>query len=574
MTPSHTCWLLGALLLVLGCQRGPATTAPADPADAPTVPDWFEDVTAARGIDFRHDPGPLGKYEMPQIMGSGGALFDYDGDGRLDIYLVHNGGPQSASKNRLYHQEADGRFRDESPGSGLDVAGFGMGVAVGDVNNDGRPDVLLTEFGRTRLFLNEGNGKFRDASGEAGIDNPSWGTSAAFFDYDRDGWLDLVVVNYLSFDPSVKCGAESGAIDYCNPSMFKGTVTRLFRNLGAQAKGGVKFEDVSVAAGLAAVPGPGLGVVCADLTGDGWPDIFVANDGQPNRLWVNRHDGTFADEAALRGVALTGMAATAGNMGIACADVDGDGLLDLFVTHLGDEVHTLWHQEPAGFFRDHTVRLGLTSGKWRGTGFGTACVDFDRDGWPDLVLVNGRVSKRRGAPRELPVERFWEPYTDRNQLFVGTGKGQFRDASINSPSLCGNATVARGLSLGDFDNDGAPDLLLTEIAGPARLLRNVAPAGGHWLGVRAIDPKLNRDSIGSLVTVRAGGRTFVGLVNPGGSYLVANDPRVHFGIGQASSVELVTIQWWDGTTEAFRVTGIDRYFTFKRGEGMPAEGKR
>ena len=574
MTPSRTCWLLGALLLVLGCQRGPATTAPADPADAPTVPDWFEDVTAARGIDFRHDPGPLGKYEMPQIMGSGGALFDYDGDGRLDIYLVHNGGPQSASKNRLYHQEADGRFRDESPGSGLDVAGFGMGVAVGDVNNDGRPDVLLTEFGRTRLFLNEGNGKFRDASGEAGIDNPSWGTSAAFFDYDRDGWLDLVVVNYLSFDPSVKCGAESGAIDYCNPSMFKGTVTRLFRNLGAQAKGGVKFEDVSVAAGLAAVPGPGLGVVCADLTGDGWPDIFVANDGQPNRLWVNRHDGTFADEAALRGVALTGMAATAGNMGIACADVDGDGLLDLFVTHLGDEVHTLWHQEPAGFFRDHTVRLGLTSGKWRGTGFGTACVDFDRDGWPDLVLVNGRVSKRRGAPRELPVERFWEPYTDRNQLFVGTGKGQFRDASINSPSLCGNATVARGLSLGDFDNDGAMDLLLTEIAGPARLLRNVAPAGGHWLGVRAIDPKLNRDSIGSLVTVRAGGRTFVGLVNPGGSYLVANDPRVHFGIGQASSVELVTIQWWDGTTEAFRVTGIDRYFTFKRGEGMPAEGKR
>jgi enediyne biosynthesis protein E4 len=566
-------WPLGVLLLVLGCHRGPTTTTGADPADTPTGPDWFEDVTAARGIDFRHDPGPIGKYEMPQIMGSGGALFDFDGDGRLDVYLVQNAGPQSPSKNRLYHQEADGRFRDVSAGSGLDVAGFGMGVAVGDVNNDGRPDVLLTEFGRTWLFLNEGNGKFRDVSREARIENPSWGTSAAFFDYDRDGWLDLVVVNYLSYDPSVKCGAESGAIDYCNPSMFKGTVSRLFHNLGSQKNGEVKFEDVTVAAGLAALPGPGLGIVCADLTGDGWPDIFVANDGQPNRLWVNRHNGTFADEAASRGVALTGMASTAGNMGIACADVDGDGLLDLFVTHLGDEVHTLWRQDPVGFFRDESVRLGLTSGKWRGTGFGTAVADFDRDGWPDLVLVNGRVSKRRGAPRELPAERFWEPYADRNQLFVRTDTARFSDASIDAPSLCGTAAVARGLAVGDIDNDGAPDLLVTEIAGPARLLRNVSRARGHWLGVQAIDPKLNRDSVGSRINVRAGGHTYVGLVNPGGSYLVANDPRVHFGLGPAGGVELVIIQWWDGTTEAFRVTGIDRYVTLKRGEGIPAEGK-
>jgi enediyne biosynthesis protein E4 len=564
--------LVALVAAAVGCRPG-TTTVPA-PAESPPGPPWFEDVTAARGISFRHDPGPVGKYEMPQIMGSGAALVDLDGDGRLDVYLIHNAGPNGPT-NRLYLQNPDGTFRDASAGSGLDVAGFGMGVAVGDVNNDGRPDVVLTEFGRTRLFLNLGGGRFKEVTREAGLDNPLWGTAIGLIDFDRDGWLDLVIVNYVAYDRSIKCGSVSGDIDYCNPAMYKGTVTRLYRNLGRQPDGSVKFADVTVAAGLAAGTGNGLGVVCADLTGDGWPDIFVANDGQPNRLWVNQHDGTFKDEAAVRGVAMTGTGSPAANMGIACGDVDGDGLLDLFVTHLGDETHTLWRQYRPGFFRDETATLGLTGGKWRGTGFGTALADFDRDGWPDLVLANGRVSKRRGSPRDLSQERFWEPYQDRHQLFAGVGGGKFRDLSEASPALCGPAVVGRALAVGDFDNDGAPDLLVTEIAGPARLLKNVASTAGHWLGVRAIDPAIHRDSIGSLVTVRAGGRDRVGLVNPAGSYLAASDPRVHFGLGSAETVESITVTWWDGSTERFACPGVDRYVELKKGQGDPArEGGR
>jgi hypothetical protein len=564
--------VLTFLALALGCRRS-SDSAPG-PVETPTGPSWFEDVTAARGIDFRHDPGPVGRYEMPQIMGSGGALFDFDRDGRVDIYLVQNAGPNGA-RNRLYHQQPDGKFRDVSAGSGLDIAGFGMGVAVGDVNNDGRPDVLVTEYRRSRLFVNEGGGKFRDMTQAAGIDNPVWGTSAAFFDFDRDGWLDLFIANYVAYDPAVKCGAQSGAVDYCNPAMFKGTADRLWRNLGPGKDGAVRFEDITVPSGIVAGPGPGLGVVCADLTGDGWPDIFVANDGQPNRLWVNQKNRTFVDEAVLRGVALNGMGNTAANMGIACGDVDGDGKLDLFVTHLGEEQHTLWRQDAPGFFRDQTVSLGLAGGTWRGTGFGAAFADLDCDGRLDLVFVNGRVAKRRGAPREMPPERFWEPYADRNQIFAGAGGGKFRDASADSAALCGSPMVARGLALGDIDNDGAQDLLVTQINGPAMLLRNVAPRNGHWLGVRAIDPKFKRDSIGSEVAVRAGGRVYVGLVNPAGSYLTASDPRVHFGIGSADRIESVIVRWWDGTAESFVVEGVDRYVELRRGEGVPsAETKK
>ena len=309
-------------------------------------------MTGRSGLNFTHDCGPLTpKYFMPQISGSGAAAFDFDGDGRLDIYLIQNGGPQGKT-NQLFHQEADGTFRDVSAGSGLDVAGYGQGVAIGDVNNDGKPDLLLTEYGATRLFLNLGGGKFREITREAGLDGLGWATSAAFFDYDRDGHLDLIVANYLDYHADTNCGG-----DFCGPKTLRGTTPRLYRNLGPQpGSPGVKFADVTVAAGLGAAACKGLGVLCADFNGDRWPDILIANDMWPNHLWINQKNGTFKEETLSRGVSYTGNANTAANMGIGWADVDGNGLPDLFITHIDMETHTLWLQEPRGFFQDRTVR--------------------------------------------------------------------------------------------------------------------------------------------------------------------------------------------------------------------------
>jgi hypothetical protein len=573
------------LVVLVGCGSSPVPTppteidwsAPAGPAATP----WFEDVTEARGLHFVHDAGaiPTGeRFFMPQIMGSGAALFDFDGDDRLDIYLIHNGGP-TGKKNQLFHQRADGTFEDVSAGSGLDVAGFGMGVAIGDVNNDGRPDVVLTEYGRTRLFLNEGKGKFRDISQEAGIDNPGWGTSAAFVDYDRDGWLDLVVTNYVDYNPTQRCGNQAGRPDYCNPNLFVPTVTRLFHNRGGP--GPVKFEDVTLKAGLGTGPANGLGVLCYDFDGDGWPDIFIASDGQPNRLWINQKNGTFKEEAVPRGLAYTGLGRTAANMGIALGDLDGDGLPDLFVTHLTEESHTFWRQKPRGQFRDETVAHGVIGTRWRGTGFGTVLADFNNDGWLDLALVNGRVSRRKEGQDEVARAAFWNLYAERNQLLTNDGKGVLRDISAANPAFCGRANVARALVVGDIDNDGALDLLVTEVAGPARLLRNVVKERGNWLGVRALLPAQNgidspacsRDAYGAEIRVTAGERSWLAWVNPGSSYLASCDARAHFGLGRVERLDEVRVRWPDGSEEVFPPPAVNQRVELRKGSGQ-APGRR
>ncbi len=553
-----------------GCRTPVPSAAVID--ETPETP-WFQDVTQDVGLDFVHDAGPLPTDVafLPQIIGSGAALFDFDNDGRLDIFLLQNAGPDSRATNRLYRQGADGRFTDVSRGSGLDVAGYGMGVAAGDVNNDGWVDLLVTEYGRLRLFLNNGNGTFREVSREAGLDSPLWGTSASFFDYDRDGWLDLIVVNYVDYDPTRKCDRATGKPDYCHPGNFHGTVAKLYRNLGKGEGGAVRFADVTLTAGLGGTPGSGLGVVCADFTGDGWPDIFVANDALANRLWVNQRNGTFVDEAVVRGVAYNGLGQTQGNMGIALGDTDGDGLLDLFVTHLTEETDTLWKQEPGGLFRDRTGAAGLAASRWRGTGFGTVLADFDHDGWPDIAVVNGRVARRKvPGPEARGAEvlgPYWGQYGERNQLFRNEGNGQFRDLSPGQVPFCGTANVARGLAVGDIDGDGAPDLLVTTVAGPAKLYRNVVPNRGHWLLVRALDPALKRDAYGARITARAGERRWVRWLNPGSSYLCSNDPRAHFGLGAATQVDALEVVWPDGTAETFPGGAADRAVVLRKGEG-------
>jgi hypothetical protein len=546
-----------------GCGREPVPeVAPADP-EAPSGPPWFEDVTDRLGLDFTHDAGPLGSFFMPESMGSGAALFDMNGDGKLDVYLLNNGGPKGA-KNRLYRQGPDGRFTDVSAGSGLDYAGYCMGVAVGDVNNDGLPDVLVTEYLGVRLFVNLGGGKFRDVTAEAGLENMAWGTSAAFLDYDRDGRLDLVIANYLDYDSSIPCSNGYGEAGYCSPSTYPGRISKLYHNKGG-AGGKVRFEDVTVASGLGTRPGPGLGVLCADFDGDGWIDILIVNDGKPNHLWVNQHNGTFKEEALTRGVATNTAGQAQAGMGVAWADVDGDSLMDLFITHLPSEGNTLWQQGPRGLYRDRTAWSGLGQPRWRATGFGTTLADFDHDGAPDAVVVNGAIRGGvNGAPELGP---HWGRYAQRNQVFVNDGKGRFRDTSLDNPALCGTANVARGLAVGDLDGDGALDLLVTTIGGRARLFRNVAPRHGHWLLVRATDPKLHRDAYGAEVRVCAGGRTWQRLVSPAESYLCSNDSRVHFGLGPAERFDAVEVTWPDGTREEFPAGAADQVLTLRKGEG-------
>jgi hypothetical protein len=562
-----------ALLVVLaglafGCR-------PADPpaAPAPAEPPWFEDITEQSGLDFVHDPGPTGDYFLPQIVGSGGAFF-FDADGRLYLYLLQNAGPKSQSTNRLFRRGPDGRFTDVSRGSGLDIAGYGMGVAVGDVNNDGCPDLLVTEYGALHLFLGNGDGTFREVTREAGLDNLLWGTSAAFVDYDRYAWLDLVVADFVEYQPSHTCWSEGGGKSFCNPRQFPGTVAKLFHNLGPDLAGktcGVRFQDVTLKSGLGRKPGPGLGVVCADFDGDGWPDILIANDSRPNHLWINRHDGTFSEEAVQRGIAYNGMGVAEANMGIAVGDVDGDGLLDVLITHLNDETHTLWQQGPRGVFRDRTPAAGLANLAWRGTGWGTVLADFDDDGAPDLVLVNGSISRGLAASEEL-LGPFWSRYAERNQLLANDGAGQFSDISEGTPALCGTAAVSRGLAVADLDGDGALDLLVTQIAGRARLYRNIAPKRGHWLLVRAFDPALHRDAYGAEISVRAGGRRWPRCVQPAQSFLCSNDPRAHFGLGPAERVDAIEVCWPDGSREAFPGRPADQAIDLRKGTGTMEEG--
>jgi hypothetical protein len=563
------------VLCLLALAAAPAwwLLRPEPPADPPARPaGWFEDVTDAVGLDFVHDAGPLDDFFTPQIHGSGVAVLDFDGDGRLDLYFLTNGGPESKSTNRLYRNMPDGKFKDVTAGSGLGIAGYNMGVAVGDVDNDGRPDVVVTQYGGVKLFLNRGDGKFDDVTAAAGLANPAWGASAAFLDYDRDGKLDLIVVNYFDYDPSWVCHAPSGEREYCGPNNFKGNVARLFHNLGrasADPGAAVRFEDVTVAAGLAKAPGPGLGVVCADFDGDGWQDVFIANDGKPNHLWRNRKDGTFAEEAFLCGLAVDALGQAQAGMGIAIGDADGDGLFDLYVTHLTSERNTLWQQGPArGQFRDRTAPAGLLKSEWRGTGFGTLLADFDLDGWPDLAVVNGRVNAGTSTPN--PGLGRPERFAERNQLFRNLGGGKFADVSAANPALCGTPNVARGLAAGDLDGDGAPDLVVTTVGGRARVFRNVARPRGHWLAVRPFDPALKRDAYGAEITVRAGERRWVRVVGPSESYFCSSDPRAHFGLGDAGRVDELLITWPDGTRERFDGVDADRVVEIRKGAGQPA----
>lgn len=569
--------VFGAALILLivgttGCQKNvePQTTRPSPTAKS--MDPWLEDVTDEVGLDFVHEVGPVGTYFMPEIHGSGAAIFDFDDDGRMDVFLLQNAGTNSAAKHQLFHQESDGHFQNVSAGSGLELRGHGMGVAVGDVDNDGRPDVFITEYDRVRLFHNRGGGKFAETTREAGLDNPHWGTSSAFFDYDRDGWLDLIVLNYIDYSPSMKCQEAQGKPGYCGPSGFHGIVPRLFHNLGARGRR-IQFEDVTVSAGLGKLAGPGLGVVSADFNGDHWPDLLIANDGHVNWLLMNQHNGTFTEEAATRGIAYNGMGAVEADMGIAVGDADGDGLFDILVTHLSTETHTLWTQSPRGYFQDRTAFSRVAASAWRGTGFGTVLSDLNNDSAPDLIVVTGGIKRLTTdlAPHgKANSDPFWNGFEQRSQIFSNDGNGAFTDVSDSNLAFSGTAAIARGLAAGDLNNDGTPDLIVTRIAASARVYRNIAPRG-HWLTVRVVEPTLGgRDAYGAEVTVTSEGRRQTVWVNPAQSYLCSNDPRAHFGLGSATLVQSINVVWPDGSAEQFPGVPADQIITLRKGSGQPA----
>jgi hypothetical protein len=564
--------LLSLGLGTIGCDPTPnprPERRSGQPVEKATTTPWFDDITSRSGAQFFHVAGT--NYFMPDQVGSGLAVLDYDGDGRMDLYCVQNGG-SNGPPNQLFRQETNGVFRNTSAGSGLDVAGRGMGAFAGDLNNDGWPEVVVTEYDRVRVFRNLRNGRFAEVSpGESGVDNARWSAPASFLDYDRDGWLDLVVGNYVEYDPTQVCTDVQGRQDFCAPQAFAGTVTRLWRNVTKEAGGPLRFEERTAPAGLTRAPGVALGLICADFDGDEWPDIFCADDGRPNRLFVNQRDGTFREEAARRGLALNAMGATAANMGTAFGDVDGDGWGDVFVTHLTEEFHSLWRQGPRGLFGDQIALAGLQQQSWRGTGFGAVLVDFDCDGALDLAWVNGLVRRLNAGQTPVlnGVSPWWGRYAQRPQVFRNEGGGKFRDRSLLEGAFCGLALVGRSLASADWDGDGGMDVIVGGVGGPLRLLRNVAAGRGHWLRLRLLDAaRGHRDMIGAEVKViTASGRAHWTLLQPATSYLSSHEPVVHFGLGGDATYQSIEVLWPDGQRERFPGGSSDRLVTVRSGTG-------
>lgn len=600
MSPADrlACFLCSAGLLagVAGCDDNTPESGSSSAGLGSSQEVLFEEPAGRLGVDFVHVTGRAGRYLMPESNPPGVALFDYDGDGDLDLFLVNSGElddrgqsvADEAVANHLYRQGEDGRFEDVSIASGLADTGYGMGVAVGDINNDGFPDLYLTNLGADRLFLNNRDGTFTDITAAAGIDNASWSTSVAMFDFDRDGWLDLYVTNYVDYRADTKCLDNSGRLDFCGPQVFDGQPDRLYRNLGGDTvdgtpTSGARFADVSGTARVSRQGGPGLGVVCADFNDDGWPDIYVANDHAANFLWINSHDGTFRDEALFRGGALSAVGRRQASMGIACGDIDGNGRIDLLLTHLEGENNALYMGVDETGFRESSHRAGLALPSLGFTGFGTQFLDLDNDGDLDLLVANGRVKRTTRDGREqadASVPEFWRNYAERNHVFLNDGIGRFRRYENRTDPLVSRVEVSRGLATGDIDNDGDLDVVIGNAAGPVRILFNNLNRRGeqaddrHWLIVRAeLADRGGRMALGARVTVTAGESTFTRLVQPATSYLSSSDPRVHFGLGKVVRVGSIEVIWPDGTRESFAGGGVDRIVTIRKGEGVARSGE-
>jgi enediyne biosynthesis protein E4 len=529
----------------------------------------FVDIAATAGIHFRHTSGASGRHYFPETVGSGCALFDYDGDGNLDIFLVNSSRlPGFTGKgpfySALYRNRGDGTFEDVTRRAGLAIDCYGMGVAVGDYDNDGHPDLYLTALGPNHLFHNNGDDTFTDVTRHAGVGDPHFSTSAAWVDYDRDGDLDLVVGNYCVWSPQINCVCPDpqGHILGCGPIYYKGVRPTLYRNNGDGT-----FTDVTAAAGLANELGKTLGIAVWDENGDGWPDLLFANDGERNLLYRNRGDGRFTECGLEAGVAFSPTGMARAGMGIDTADVENNGVESIIIGNLAREGLAFFHPQSSGQYADLAVERGLFEPSLPFVTFGAVFCDYDLDGRKDALLANGNTDRN--------VELLGEEisFKQRMLLFHNEGAGHFREVGEQSGPGLQPRIVGRGIAWGDINNDGDPDFLVTSNNGAPLLLRNDGGNRNHWLWVRAVGTKSNRDGIGTKVVVTVGNTRQQGWIRSGSSFCSASDLKALFGLGSATQADTVTLTWPSGAVQTLRNVKANQVLTVRE-EGAPADEAR
>lgn len=541
-----------------------ATAPMAGRQDKPAI--TFTDVTAAAGIRFVHNSGRAGAKWLPETMGSGVVFFDADGDGRPDLLFVNGrdwkGGRRSISA--LYVNNGKGGFTDVTAGSGLDAVTYGIGAAAGDYDNDGRSDVFVTSLDGDRLYHNEGAGKFRDVTKAAGIANSSFGTSAAWVDYDKDGRLDLFVANYVQWTPQtdLRCTLDGATKSYCTPESYPGTASKLYRNLG-----GGRFEDVSRKAGVADPTSKSLGTSILDFDSDGWPDLFVANDTQPNKLYRNNGNGTFTDVGLRSGVAFSEDGIARGAMGVDAADYDRSGRPHLLVGNFSNQMLGLYHNEGKGLFVDEAPRSTVGRASLLSLAFGVFFFDYDLDGWLDILAANGHIEEEIG--RVQPKVQYRQPPL----LFRNLGTKRFDDASASVGKDFMRPIVARGAAYADYDHDGDLDVALSTNHGPAYLFRNDGGNRHNWLSVRTRGVTSNRDGIGAVVRVQsAGGRQWQ-MVRSGSSYASQSDLALTFGLGPDAVASAIEVEWPSGAKDRIANVKARQLVTIEEGKGIAAMAK-
>jgi len=544
-------FLLLLLSFTPGCGAGRTAEVP-----------WFEEVAAEAGILYEHVRADTVRYYFPEIVSGGAAWLDYDGDGYLDLYLVQGGFFDTTlpgqPTNRLYRNRGDGTFEDVSERAGVGHTGYGMGVAVGDYDGDGYLDLYVNNVEANVLYRNRGDGTFEDVTERAGVGYAGWSSSAVFLDYDQDGHPDLYVVNYAVWSPAQSRTCMLGVMpDYCGPLTYPPASDVLYHNQGD----GV-FTEVTIPAGIARATGSGLGVTVGDLNGDGWVDIYVANDGMPNQLWINNGDGTFTDRAVITGSAFNRSGMAEAGMGVAVLDLENDGDPDLFMTHLREESNTLYRNEGT-YFIDATLATGLSTPAISYTGFGLGFADFDHDGNLDLYIANGAVK----VPAEVMGE---DPYAEPNQLFRGVGGGRFEAVLPAGGTERPLVATSRAAAFGDYDNDGDVDVVVVNSGGRVYLLRNQVGGRGRWVQFRVLE-RSGWDAVGAMVRVRAAGQDQWRPVQIAASYLAANDPHVHFGLGLEERIEEVEVVWPGGGRETFGAFEAGAVYELRQGRGIANE---